>query len=49
MSLLSPELSARVERIAAAQKKSVPEVIEDAVTAHWVGFATRSKLAQRDW
>jgi hypothetical protein len=38
-----------VKRIAVAQSKSVPEVIEDAVTAYWVAFATRAKLAQRDW
>jgi hypothetical protein len=39
----------RAKRIAVAQSKSVPEVIEDAVLEYWVRFATRAKLAHREW
>lgn len=47
--MLTPELSARMHRIAAAQNKSVAEVIGDALLEYWVRFATRARLTPREW
>lgn len=49
VSLLSPELTERVERIAAAQSKSAAEVIGDAVLEYWVRYAARAKLKPGQW
>jgi predicted transcriptional regulator len=46
---LSPELLERIKRIATAQKRSLADVLHDAVTEYWIRFATRNKLKQEEW
>lgn len=46
---LTPELRERLERIAAAEKKTLKQVLCAAVQEYWVRFATRNKLKQEEW
>lgn len=47
--MLSPELSARLRRIAEAEQRSVESVLADIVQAEWVRWATRRRLPAGDW
>lgn len=42
--MLPPELNARLLQMADAQKRSVGEVLADAVLECWIRFATRQRL-----
>lgn len=46
---LTPELLTRLKRIAEAQKKSLGQVLCDAVQEYWIRFATRNRLKQEEW
>jgi hypothetical protein len=46
---LTPELLERIRRIATAQKRSLADVLHDAVTEYWVRYATRERLKPEQW
>jgi hypothetical protein len=46
---LTPELLDRVKRIAAAQKRSLADVLCDAVQEYWTRFAARQRLKGESW
>lgn len=47
--MLSPEHSARLGRIAAAEGKTVSEVIDDIIQVAWVRWALERRLPPGDW
>ena len=46
---LTPELLERIRRIAAAQKRTLAQVLCDAVQEYWIRFAARERLKQEEW
>lgn len=46
---LTPELRERLARIAAAEKKLLEQVLNDAVQSYWVAFATRNRTNPGEW
>ncbi len=46
---LSPELSARLGRMAEAEGRDPALVLADAVLERWVRHATRGKLTPSEW
>lgn len=46
---LTPELLTRLKRIAESQKRSLGQVLCDAVQEYWIRFATRERLKQEEW
>jgi predicted transcriptional regulator len=46
---LTPELLDRLKRIAAAQRKTLAQVLSDAVQEYWVRYATRNRLKPEEW
>ncbi len=46
---LTPEHLERIKRIAAARKQTPEQVLADAVMEYWVRYATRERLAPKEW
>lgn len=46
---LTPELRKRLERIAEAEKKTLKQVLCEAVQEYWIRYATRNRLNQGEW
>lgn len=46
---LTPELIERLRRMAAADGRSVAQVVCDAVTNEWIRWGTRRKLKREEW
>lgn len=46
---LTPEHLERLKRIAAKQKRTLAQVLSDAVQEYWVRFACREKLKPEEW
>lgn len=46
---LTPEHLARLRRIADREKRSLAQVLADAVQEYWVRFASRSRLKAEEW
>lgn len=46
---LTPELLERLNRIATAEKKTLKQVLCDAVQEYWIRYATRNRLNQGEW
>jgi hypothetical protein len=47
--VLSPELSARLGRIAAAEGRAVASVLADAVLLFWTRWALERRVPPGDW
>lgn len=46
---LTPELLARLQRIAKAEGKTLAQVLDDAVQEYWVRFAARKSMKGEEW